>query len=151
SVLGDIDGDGKIGTLDKAQLNAYTLGTRKLEGAKLLAGDIDGDGKIGTLDKAQLNAYTLGTRDLYSKLTLKSSAKSASVASIASEEVESEVVTIANTVAGVETTSESVVETTEIVVATSEEANETSEEKHSNSINEVSIILVDIRREKISF
>ncbi|MDE6302655.1 MAG: dockerin type I repeat-containing protein, partial [Clostridia bacterium] len=59
SVLGDIDGDGKIGTLDKAQLNAYTLGTRKLEGAKLLAGDIDGDNKIGTLDKAQLNAYTL--------------------------------------------------------------------------------------------
>ncbi|MDE6302355.1 MAG: dockerin type I repeat-containing protein, partial [Clostridia bacterium] len=159
SVLGDIDGDGKIGTLDKAQLNAYTLGTRKLEGAKLLACDIDGDSKIGTLDKAQLNAYTLGTRDLYSKLTLKSSAKSASVASIASEEVivnseevMSEVTVEENTVRIIETDEiETVVEIIEIAVKASEEANENYEEKSNNSSKKVSIILVDTRRETVSF
>ena len=164
SVLGDIDGDGKIGTLDKAQLNAYTLGTRKLEGEKLLAGDIDGDGKIGTLDKAQLNAYTLGTRDLYSKLTLKFSAKSASSASeLASEEVivnseeernnaavEENAVRIAES-ANVET----VAETAENAVA-SAEVTANSEDKwaeyteyEKETLIDMNIFVVDMRRMRV--
>ncbi|MDE6302531.1 MAG: hypothetical protein K2M36_02960, partial [Clostridia bacterium] len=147
---------GKIGTLDKAQLNAYTLGTRKLEGAKLLACDIDGDNKIGTLDKAQLNAYTLGTRDLYTKLTLKSSAKSASVASIASEEVivNSEEVMSEVTV---EENAVRITETAEIATTVSEEAvaseevTVNSEKVWNNFIEETRIIIVDTRREKVSF
>ncbi|MDE6302135.1 MAG: dockerin type I repeat-containing protein, partial [Clostridia bacterium] len=172
SVLGDIDGDGKIGTLDKAQLNAYTLGTRKLEGAKLLACDIDGDNKIGTLDKAQLNAYTLGTRDLYSKLTLKSSAKSASVAVVASEEVKvkseekltsaivaavTEIEDIAEEYAAA--TKESVVAITEIGTTAetvenptlSEEVAVNSEKVRNNSIEETPIIFGDTRRYEVSF
>ena len=177
SVLGDIDGDGKIGTLDKAQLNAYTLGTRKLEGEKLLAGDIDGDGKIGTLDKAQLNAYTLGTRDLYSALTLKS-ARTASVASIVSEEavaieevlasseefesvatveaVESEVAVEENTVSVVETTEIVIEKTTsgEIVENSGEVCSETVvayENAVYDTIKEIPITLVDVRRVKFGF
>ncbi len=71
SVLGDVNGDGKITGLDKAQLNAHTLGTNLLTNERLLSGDINDDGKITGLDKSQLNAYTLGSRDIYEGLSIK--------------------------------------------------------------------------------
>ncbi len=75
SVMGDIDGDGDIGTADKARLNSYTLDNLPLTGAYLLACDIDGDGEVGTADKARLNAYTLDTLDIYAGLTLRDTAQ----------------------------------------------------------------------------
>jgi len=75
SVMGDIDGDGEIGTADKARLNSYTLDNLDLHGAYLLACDLDGDGEIGTADKARLNAYTLDTLDIYAGLTLRDAAQ----------------------------------------------------------------------------
>ncbi|MDE6302696.1 MAG: hypothetical protein K2M36_03810, partial [Clostridia bacterium] len=117
--------------------------------------------KIGTLDKAQLNAYTLGTRDLYSKLTLKSSAKSASVASIAaaasvaSEEVivnsEEKLTSAIVEENAVRITETAQIETVEIVVETNKEANENCKENGNNSSEKVSIILVDTRRVKVNF
>ncbi len=80
SVMGDIDGDGDIGTADKARLNSYTLGNLELKGANLLACDLDGDGEVGTADKARLNAYTLGNLDIYVGLTLRAKAKATSEA-----------------------------------------------------------------------
>ena len=139
SELGDIDGDGKIGTVDKAQLNAYTLGTRKLEAAKLLAGDIDGDGKIGTVDKAQLKAYTLGTRDLYSKLTLKSSAKAIS---LQIEDVEAEEET------AVEVKTATISETAEIREEVKVKSEEIPEKETSTDRN---AIVVDTKRLRVSF
>ncbi len=75
SVMGDIDGDGDIGTADKARLNSYTLDNLPLTGAYLLACDLDGDGEVGTADKARLNAYTLDTLDIYAGLTLRPAAQ----------------------------------------------------------------------------
>ncbi len=79
SVMGDIDGDGDIGTADKARLNSYTLDNLPLTGAYLLACDLDGDGEVGTADKARLNAYTLDTLDIYAGLTLRATAQTSSV------------------------------------------------------------------------
>ena len=70
SVLGDINGDGKINVTDKTQLNAQLLGKRRLEAAQTLAGDINGDGKINVTDKTQLNAQLLGKRNIYDGLKL---------------------------------------------------------------------------------
>ena len=81
SVMGDIDGDGDIGTADKARLNSYTLDNLPLTGAYLLACDLDGDGEVGTADKARLNAYTLDTLDIYAGLTLRATAQTSAQAS----------------------------------------------------------------------
>ena len=70
-VKGDINGDGKVNAVDKAQLNAYFVGTKLLEGAYKLACDINGDAKINAIDKAQLNAYFVGTKDIYAGLSVK--------------------------------------------------------------------------------
>ncbi len=73
SVLGDINGDGKVNVTDKTQLNAHIKGNSHFEGARLLACDITGDGKINVTDKSQLNAQLKGDRDIYGNLSLKSS------------------------------------------------------------------------------
>ncbi len=86
SVMGDIDGDGDIGTADKARLNSYTLGNLELKGANLLSCDLDGDGEVGTADKARLNAYTLGNLDIYVGLTLRATAKATTEAVSACDE-----------------------------------------------------------------
>lgn len=90
SVLGDVNGDGDVTTVDKAQLNAHTTGTRLLSGAYLLAGEVYDDGDITTVDKAQLNAQTLGTRDIYAALRLSAvvRSKAASKQSVFSAEKE---------------------------------------------------------------
>ncbi|MDE7301640.1 MAG: FIVAR domain-containing protein, partial [Clostridia bacterium] len=69
-VRGDINGDGKVNAMDKAQLNAYFGGTKELEGAYLFACDVTGDGKWNTFDKARLNAYFAGTVDIYEGLSV---------------------------------------------------------------------------------
>ncbi len=86
SVMGDIDGDGDIGTADKARLNSYTLGNLELKGAYLLACDLDSDGEVGTADKARLNAYTLGNLDIYVGLILRVTAQATSEAVSACDE-----------------------------------------------------------------
>ncbi len=86
SVMGDIDGDGDIGTADKARLNSYTLGNLELKGAYLLSCDLDSDGEVGTADKARLNAYTLGNLDIYTGLTLRATAQATSEAVSACDE-----------------------------------------------------------------
>lgn len=67
----DVNGDGKVNAVDKAQINGYFLGTKTLEGANMLACDINGDGKINAIDKAQINSYFLGNKNIYAGLSVK--------------------------------------------------------------------------------
>ncbi len=83
SVLGDINGDGKVNVQDKTQLNAQVLRKISLDGAKLLACDVNGDGKINVQDKTLLNAQVLRKRDIYEGLSLKTKAASYLAAPIA--------------------------------------------------------------------
>ena len=82
SVLGDINGDGKVNVTDKTQLNAHIKGNSHFEGARLLACDVTGDGKINVTDKSQLNAQLKGDRDIYGNLSLKSSSSALRVAPV---------------------------------------------------------------------
>ncbi len=91
SVMGDIDGDGDIGTADKARLNSYTLDNLPLTGAYLLACDLDGDGEVGTADKARLNAYTLDTLDIYAGLTLRAAGQTSSMETLQTSSVKCDI------------------------------------------------------------
>ena len=52
-VLGDVNGDGKVTTVDAARVLKTAAGNYKLEGNKLSAGDVNGDGKVTTVDAAR--------------------------------------------------------------------------------------------------
>ena len=59
-VTGDLNGDGKIGLTDLANLKLSMVGKRELSTASTLAGDINGDGKTSLSDLAKLKMYLVG-------------------------------------------------------------------------------------------
>ena len=59
-VTGDLNGDGKIGLTDLANLKLSMIGKRELSTASTLAGDINGDGKKSLSDLAKLKMYLVG-------------------------------------------------------------------------------------------
>ena len=59
-VTGDLNGDGKIGLADLANLKLSMVGKRELSIASTLAGDINGDGKTSLSDLAKLKMYLVG-------------------------------------------------------------------------------------------
>ncbi len=64
-LLGDINGDGKVNTLDVARANAHAKGVNTLTGYELLCADVNGDGKVNTLDVARMNAHAKGVTTLW--------------------------------------------------------------------------------------
>lgn len=63
---GDINGDGKITTLDYMKVNAYVKGTITLTEYELKCADVIGtDGKVTTADAMRINAHVKGTKLLW--------------------------------------------------------------------------------------
>ena len=63
---GDINGDGKITTLDYMKVNAYVKGTITLTEYELKCADVIGtDGKVTTADAMRINAHVKGTKYLW--------------------------------------------------------------------------------------
>ena len=63
---GDINGDGKITTLDYMKTNAYVKGTVTLTEYELKCADVIGtDGKVTTADAMRINAHVKGTKYLW--------------------------------------------------------------------------------------
>ena len=63
---GDINGDGKITTLDYMKTNAYVKGTVTLTEYELKCADVIGtDGKVTTADAMRINAHVKGTKLLW--------------------------------------------------------------------------------------
>ena len=63
---GDINGDGKITTLDYMKVNAYVKGTVTLTEYELKCADVIGtDGKVTTADAMRINAHVKGTKPLW--------------------------------------------------------------------------------------
>ena len=56
-LLGDVNGDGKVSTLDAALINSYVRSARELEDYPLACADVNGDGRVTTLDAAKINAF----------------------------------------------------------------------------------------------
>ncbi len=64
--IGDINGDGKITTLDYMKVNAYVKGTVTLTEYELKCADVIGtDGKVTTADAMRINAHVKGTKLLW--------------------------------------------------------------------------------------
>lgn len=64
--IGDINGDGKITTLDYMKVNAYVKGTITLTEYELKCADVIGtDGKVTTADAMRINAHVKGTKLLW--------------------------------------------------------------------------------------
>lgn len=57
---GDLNGDGRVNTIDTARANAHARGTVSLQGYESVCSDINGDGKINTLDVARINMHVRG-------------------------------------------------------------------------------------------
>lgn len=62
---GDINGDGKVNTMDVARMNAHAKGVSTLEGYDFLCADTNGDGKVNTMDVARINAHAKGLNTLW--------------------------------------------------------------------------------------
>lgn len=60
SVLGDVNGDGEVDTIDAARALKAAVGNYKVEGAYMNATDINGDGEINTIDAARLLKAAVG-------------------------------------------------------------------------------------------
>ncbi|MBQ2828028.1 MAG: hypothetical protein IJF20_02180 [Clostridia bacterium] len=56
-LLGDINGDGKVNSIDVARANAHARGVSALTGYELASADINGDGKVNSVDVARMNAH----------------------------------------------------------------------------------------------
>ncbi|MBE6756364.1 MAG: hypothetical protein E7555_07905 [Ruminococcaceae bacterium] len=64
-LLGDINGDGKVNTIDVSRANAHARGTSQLTGYDLKCADINADGKVNTVDVSRANAHARGTSYLW--------------------------------------------------------------------------------------
>ncbi len=63
-IIGDIDGNGKIGPTDLAKLKLHLIGKENLTGRALKAADINKDGRITATDLAQLKLVLIGKIEL---------------------------------------------------------------------------------------
>ena len=54
---GDVNGDGKVNTMDVSRLYAHVRGTNPLSDEQLANADVNGDGKINTMDVSRLYAH----------------------------------------------------------------------------------------------
>lgn len=57
---GDLNGDGKVNSIDFASLRLHLLGTTPLTGANLSNADVNGDGNVNSIDFALMRQYLLG-------------------------------------------------------------------------------------------
>ncbi len=57
---GDVNGDGKVNSLDAAQILKHDAGIINLTDEQLAAGDVNGDGKVNSLDAAQILKHDAG-------------------------------------------------------------------------------------------
>lgn len=67
AVIGDINGDGKLNTIDYVLSKRHVMRTLVLEGAKLAAADVNVDCKVNVLDYALLKGHVMFIYDLYEK------------------------------------------------------------------------------------
>ena len=63
--VGDVNGDGKVNTIDVARANAHAKGVSLLNDYGIVCADINRDGKVNTIDVARMNAHAKNVSSLY--------------------------------------------------------------------------------------
>ncbi len=66
-LLGDVDGDGVVGSKDFLRIKRHFLGTYTLTDEYYTAGDIDQGGAINSADYLKVKRHFLGTYDIYNQ------------------------------------------------------------------------------------
>ena len=64
-LVGDINGDGKVNSVDAARVNAQARGAGSLEDYFLQCADVNGDGKVNSVDAARVNAHARQVSSLW--------------------------------------------------------------------------------------
>lgn len=62
---GDVNGDGKVSSLDYIQIKNHIMGNKKLTGASLERADVNGDGKVSSLDYIKIKNHIMGVNPLF--------------------------------------------------------------------------------------
>ncbi len=64
-LVGDINGDGRVNTVDVARANAHAKGAIRLDGYEYDCANVNGDSRLNTIDVARMNAHAKGTTVLW--------------------------------------------------------------------------------------
>lgn len=62
---GDVNGDGKVSSLDYIQIKNHIMKTKVLSDSALLRADVNGDGKVSSLDYIKIKNHIMGTNKLF--------------------------------------------------------------------------------------
>ena len=62
---GDVNGDGKVSSLDYIQIKNHIMKTKVLTGDALKRADVNGDGKVSSLDYIKIKNHIMGTSKLF--------------------------------------------------------------------------------------
>ena len=62
---GDINGDGRVNTIDAGRANSHARGKNLLTGYEFACTDINGDGRVNTIDAGKINAHARGKSFLW--------------------------------------------------------------------------------------
>jgi len=64
-LIGDVNGDGAVNTIDVARVNSHARSVNALDGYALLCGDANDDGNVNTVDVAKINAHARAVNALW--------------------------------------------------------------------------------------
>lgn len=64
-LIGDVNGDGAVNTIDVARVNSHARSVNALDGYALLCGDANDDGNVNTVDVARINAHARAVNALW--------------------------------------------------------------------------------------
>lgn len=62
---GDVNGDGKVNSLDYVQIENHIMQRKRLLGNSLQRADVNGDGKVNSLDYVQIENHIMGRKPLF--------------------------------------------------------------------------------------
>ncbi|WP_049945570.1 glucosaminidase domain-containing protein [Candidatus Stoquefichus massiliensis] len=62
---GDVNGDGKVSTLDYIAIENHIMNRSRLTGDKITRADVNGDGKVSTLDYIAIENHIMGRKPLF--------------------------------------------------------------------------------------
>ena len=63
--IGDVNGDGKVNSIDVAMINAHSKGVTPLKDYQFTSADVTGDGRVNSVDVARVNAHAKGVSLLF--------------------------------------------------------------------------------------
>ena len=64
-LIGDVNGDGNVNTVDVARINAHAKHVSTIVGYNMVCADVTGDGRVNTVDVAKVNAHAKNVSSIW--------------------------------------------------------------------------------------